>query len=84
MAPGDAYHGGFHRHVGHALGFLQRAADGADRGIQIDDQALARSFGFSRAHSQEARAAVLNFRDQRARFGAANIQRDQIALLLPH
>ena len=84
VAAGDADHGGFHRHVGHAFGFLERAADGADRGVQIDDQALARSFGFSRAHGQKARAAILNVRDQRARLGAADIQRDQIALLLPH
>ena len=84
VAAGNADHRRLDRHVGHAFRFLERAADGADRGIQIDDQALARSFGLSRAHSQEARAAILNFGYQRARFGAADVQRDQIALLLPH
>ncbi len=41
--PATPDHGGFHRNVGDALGFFERAADGADRGVQIDDQALART-----------------------------------------
>ena len=45
-----------HRHAGDAFGFFERAADGADRRVQIDDQALARAFGFRGAHGQEFRA----------------------------
>ena len=46
------------RHTGDAFGFFERAADGTDRRVQIDDQALARALGFRRAHGQKFRAAV--------------------------
>ena len=72
------------RHVGDAFGFLKRAADGSDRGIEIDDQALARTLGLGRAHGQESRAAVFDIGNQRARLGAADIQRHQVPVFLGH
>ncbi len=84
MAAGDSDHRGFHRHVGDAFSFLKRVTDGAHRGIQIHDEALARPFGFGRAHSQKSGASVFDIRYQRAGLGTADIQRDQIALFLAH
>src|SRR5437870_3215195 len=84
MAPRDSHYGEFYRHIGDAFGLLQGATDGAYRGIQINDEALARPFGLSRAHSQESGAAIFDIGYQRARFRTPNIQRGEIALFLPH
>jgi hypothetical protein len=77
-------YGEFHGNVGDALGFLESAADGAYCGVQIDNQALARPFGFGRTHSEKSGTSVFYIRYQRARLGTADIQRGEIAFFLAH
>ena len=73
---------GFHGNVGDAFGFFDGAANGTDRGIEIDDQAFAQAFGFRRAQCQKLHLLFVDFRDQRARFCAADIQPDHIFVFL--
>src|SRR5258708_26857526 len=49
VAAGDSDQRFLHRHVGNAFGFFNRATDGADRGIKINDEAFAKSLGLGRA-----------------------------------
>ena len=74
MTAGHADHRGLHRNVGHTFGFFHGAANGTHRGIQINDQAFAQSLGFRRAQSEKIHLLVVDFRDQRAGLGAADIQ----------
>src|SRR5580704_15363864 len=53
MATRDSNHGGLNRHVGYPFGFLDRPADGADGGIEIDDESFAQTFGFRRTQCEK-------------------------------
>src|SRR6266566_3110557 len=72
----------FHGHIRDAFGFFDRAADGAHRGIKIDDQALAKPLGFSSAEGQELHKIAFDFRDQYASFRAADVQPNQVFVFL--
>src|SRR5208282_4779043 len=52
VAAGDTNGGGFHRDVGDAFGLLHGAANGTDRGVQIDNEPFAQPFGFRGAERQ--------------------------------
>ncbi len=80
VAAGDADHRGFNRNVGDAFGFFDGAADRADRGIEIDDEAFAEAFGFGCAEREKFHLLFVNFRDQRARFRAADVQPDDVSI----
>ena len=82
VAPGNANRGGFHGNVGDAFGFFHRAANGADRGVQIDDEPFAQPFGFRGAERQKTHLLVLDFRKQHAGLGAADIQPDEVLVFL--
>ncbi len=59
MAAGNANDGGFDGHIGDAFGFFNGAANGADRGIEIDDETFAQAFGFGRAQRKKLDLIVL-------------------------
>ena len=84
VAAGHAHHGRFHGNPGDAFGLLERAANRTDRSVEIDDQALARTPGFRSAQAQKLGPAVLEAGDERARLGAADVQRDQVSVLAIH
>jgi hypothetical protein len=67
-------HGGFNRNVGDAFGFFHGSADGANSGIKIDDETFAQAFGFRSAQREKLHLFFIDFRDQRARFRAADVQ----------
>src|ERR1700691_3034791 len=74
---------GFHGDADERFGFLDGAANRADRQIEVDDLAFAPSFGFVRAQRREFHAAVfVQFADQRAGFCAADVQRYDVPFLL--
>src|SRR5262249_50156250 len=71
----------------HAFRFFHRAPDRTHRRVQVHDQALAQPFGLCRAQRQEFHLLVHKLRDQRARLRAADIQSDDVPVLLrqgPH
>src|SRR5215472_10737171 len=72
----------FYRDVGHAFGFFDGAANGADRGVKIHDQALAQAFGFGRAERQEFYEIAVDFRDEDRSLGAANVEPNQVFVFL--
>lgn len=74
VAAGNADHRRFNRNVGYAFGFFDRATNRADRRIEIDDETFAEAFGFRCAEREKLHLLFVNFRDQRARFRAADIQ----------
>jgi len=74
MAAGDTDDGGLNGNVGDAFGFFDGAANRADGGIEIDDQAFAQAFGFGRPQREKSNLFAVYFGDQRARFRAADIQ----------
>src|ERR1700722_189334 len=83
MRAGYADQRRFHRDAGERFGFLDRAANRADREIEVDDLASAPAFGFRRAQGREFHAAVfVQFADQCAGFCAADVQRYDVPFLL--
>ena len=72
-----------HRHIRHAFGLFDRTADGAHRGIKIDDQALAQSLGLRRAKRQKLHQFTFDFRDQHAGLCAADVQPNQVFVFFP-
>src|SRR5258707_14298195 len=81
VTSGDADDGGFDRNAGDAFSFFDRATNGADRGIEIDDGALAQAFGFGGAKRQEFQLLVGKLRDQYTGLGGPDVQTDQIFIL---
>src|SRR5271168_3485691 len=75
---------GFHRDADERLSFFDGAANGADREIEVDDLAFAPAFRFGRAECGKfhAAAVVVEFADQGAGFGAADVQGYDVPFLL--
>src|SRR5208283_887881 len=82
VAAGNTNGGGFHGNVGDAFGFFDRAANGADRGVQIDDETFAQPLGFRGPERQKTHLLVLDFREQYTGLGAADIQPDEVLVFL--
>jgi hypothetical protein len=82
MATCHANGGGLHGDVGHAFGFFDGAADGADRGIQVDYEPLAQPFGFRGTERQKMYLFVHQFREQRAGLRTSDIQPDEVFIFL--
>jgi hypothetical protein len=80
MAASYADHGGLDRDVGYAFGFLNGAANRANCGVEIDDEAFAKAFGFGRAQREKSNLFAVYFRNQRARFRAADVQPDDVTI----
>jgi hypothetical protein len=80
MAASYADHRGFDRDVGYALGFLNGAANRANCGVEIDDEAFAQTFGFGRAQREKSNLFAVYFRNQRARFRTAYVQSDDVTI----
>src|SRR5713101_1814528 len=74
----------FHGYAREAFGFFERPPNRTDRGIEVDDEALARTLRFSRAQGQEFHPVVFHLADQRARLRAADIQGHDVAVLPGH
>jgi len=81
-AAGDSDQRGFDGNVRHAFGFFNRATDGTDCRVEVYDQTLAQAFRFRRAQGEKLQLLVVDFRDQRARFGAADVEPNQKFVLL--
>src|ERR1700760_2036539 len=73
----DANERRFNGDVRDALGFFDRAPDGTDCGVKVYDQPFAQALRFRRPQGEKLQLLVVDFRDQRARFGAADVQPDQ-------
>src|SRR5580704_6362409 len=83
MRAGDADQRGFHGNSDEGFGFFDGAPNGADREIEVYDLAFAPAFGFGRAECGEFHAAVVvEFADEGAGFGAADVQRYDVPFLL--
>src|SRR5271156_4747260 len=84
MRAGDADQRGLHGNADEGFGFFDGAANGADREIEVDDLAFAPAFRFGRTECGEfhTAAVVVEFADQGAGFGAANVQRYDVPFLL--
>jgi hypothetical protein len=78
VAAGDTDQRRFHRDAGNAFGFLDRAANRADRRIEIDNGAFAQAFRFGCAKCEKFYLFIRKLRDQNAGLGAANVQPDEI------
>jgi hypothetical protein len=63
VAAGHADYGRLDGNVGHAFGFFDRAANGANRGIKIDDEAFAQAFGFGCAKREKLYLFSVDFSD---------------------
>jgi hypothetical protein len=74
VAASYANHGSFDRDVGHAFGFFHGSPNRAYGGIEIDDEAFAQTLRFRRAQGEKSNLFAIHFRDQCARFRAADIQ----------
>src|SRR5580704_87758 len=83
MRAGDANQRGFNRDAGERFGLFDGAANGADREIEVYDLAFAPAFGFGGAECGEFHAAVfVQFANQGAGFGTADVQRYDVPFLL--
>src|SRR5580658_1819025 len=83
MRAGYADQRGFHGDTDESFGFFDGATNGADREIEVDDLTFTPAFGFGRAECREFHAAVVvEFADQGASFGAADVQRYDVPFLL--
>src|SRR5579862_6303955 len=78
---GDADQRRFDRHAGNAFSLFDRAANGTDRGIEVDNGALAQALGFGRSEREEFDLILGEFRDQHASLGAADVQPYEILIL---
>jgi hypothetical protein len=74
VAASHADYGGFNGDVSYAFGFFDGAANRAHGGIEIDDEAFAQALRFGGAQREKLHLFFVNFRDQRARFRAADVQ----------
>ncbi len=74
----------FDGHAREALGLFERPANRTDRGIEVDDEALAQTLRFSRTQGKEFHPVVFHLADQRARLRAADIQGHDVAVLPRH
>jgi hypothetical protein len=63
VAAGYADDGGFDGNVGDAFGFFDGAANGADGGVEVDDEAFAEAFGFGRAKREKFHQVAVDFSD---------------------
>src|SRR5262249_332572 len=61
-----------------AFGFFNGAADRANRGVEVDDRTFAEAFGFRGAKREELHLFVGEFRNEHARFGAADVEAYQV------
>src|SRR5262249_25159483 len=77
VIPGDADERLFHWHVGDAFGFLNSAANRADRGIEIHDKPFAQALGFSGAQRKKLYEVAVDFGDEDGSLGAANVEPNQ-------
>ncbi len=83
MDSGDSDQRGFDGHADDGFGFFDGAANGTDREIEIHDLAFAPAFGFGGAQGRETHAAqFVEFADQRAGLGAADIEGHDVAFFL--
>jgi len=82
MTSCDADDCGLDGNVGDAFRFFNGATNGANGGVQIDDEALAQAFGFGRAEREKFHLFLIDFRDQGARFRAANVQTNDVPVFL--
>ena len=80
MAAGYADDRRLHGNVRDAFRFFDRAANGADGGVEIDDEALAQALGFGCAKSEKFYLIAVDFGDQRGRFCAADVQPDNVTI----
>ena len=80
---GHADKGGFDGHANDGFGFFDGAANRTDREVEIHDLAFAPAFRFGRAERGEAHAAeFVELADQRAGFGAADVERYNMPFFL--
>jgi hypothetical protein len=80
---GHADQGGFDGHANDGFGFFDGAANRTDREVEIHDLAFAPAFRFGRAERGEAHAAeFVELADQRAGFGAADVERYNMPFFL--
>src|ERR1700722_2253409 len=80
---GDADQRRFDGHTDDGFGFFHRAANGADREIEIHDLTFAPAFGFGGAQGRETHSAqFIEFAHQRAGLGAPDIEGDNVAFFL--
>src|SRR5258708_34396839 len=73
VTAGDADNGGFDRNAGNAFGFFHRAANGADRRIEIDGGALAQAFAFRSTKGQKFHLLVGKLRHEHASLGGPEV-----------
>src|SRR5581483_741256 len=79
---GDADQCRLDRHSANAFRLLGGAANRTDRGIQIDDEALAQPLRLGGSKREEFHLFLRNFGNQRAGLCASDVQPDDIAILL--
>src|SRR4030095_3148777 len=81
MTASDTDQSGLHRNAGNAFRFFHRAANGADRRVEINDGAFSQAFRFSRAASEEFHLLLGKLRDKNTGFSATDVQTDKIFIL---
>src|ERR1700686_2979232 len=79
---GYADHRGLYGNIGHTFRFLHGAANGTYGGVEVDDKALAKAFRFRSAERKKSHSFVIDFRDERGRFHAADVEPHQIFVSL--
>src|SRR5690349_2362366 len=79
---GDADKRFFDGNVGHAFSFFDGTADGAHRGIEIDDESFAQTFGFGGAQRQKLYDFAFDFGDEDGGFCAANVESNEVFVFL--
>src|SRR5215472_1281586 len=79
---GDADERFFNGNVSHAFGFFGGAADGTNRGIEIDDESFAQTLGFGRAKRQELYDFAFDFGDEDGSLCAAYIEPNYVFIFL--
>src|SRR5580658_8581305 len=80
VAAGYTDDGGLDGNVGDAFGFFNGPANGADCGIEVDDEALAQAFGFGRAEREKFHQVAIDFSDQCGCFCAADVQPNNVTI----
>src|SRR5947207_8478576 len=82
MISGDADERLFDGNVGDAFRFFNGAADGTHRGIEVDDESFAQTFGFGGAQRQELYKFAFEFGDEDGGFCAAFVEPDKVFVFL--
>ena len=80
VATSYADDGGLHGNVGNTFGFFNGTANGAYRGIKIDDEPFAQALGFGRAEREKFHQIAIDFSDQCGCFCAAYVEPNDVSI----